>query len=357
MNIRENAPIKELTTMRLGGAARYVVEVETADDVASAYAFAAEKNLPVFVLGGGANTIGRDEGFPGVILLCRIPEIQFFDPADEAGKTPITDLANFSGDKIWLRAGAGEIWDDVCAAASDAGFTGIEAMSLIPGTVGAAPVQNIGAYGQELKFVMKSLTAYDTQKQEMVTLETPALNFGYRRSILNHEEKGRYFVVDITLELAKGQLQPPFYPSLQGYVDEHQITDFSPAAIREAVVAVRRGKLPDPEEEASAGSFFKNIYFEDEAAAEAARAKGIPVFGEYGTYSISSGWLIEHTGLKGQLFHGMRVYPTAALVLVNESAQSYADLAAAREEIRQAVLEKFGYELTQEPEELVVETA
>lgn len=327
--------------MRLGGAARYVVEVESADEVAEVYDFAAEKNLPVFVLGGGANSIGRDEGYDGVILLSKIRGMEIEE----------------DGDEILVTAGAGEVWDDVCAAVSERGYTGIEAMSLIPGTVGAAPVQNIGAYGQELKFVMKSLTAYDTQKQEMVTLETPALNFGYRRSILNHEEKGRYFVVDITLELAKGQLQPPFYPSLQGYVDEHQITDFSPAAIREAVVAVRRGKLPDPEEEASAGSFFKNIYFEDEAAAEAARAKGIPVFGEYGTYSISSGWLIEHTGLKGQLFHGMRVYPTAALVLVNESAQSYADLAAAREEIRQAVLEKFGYELTQEPEELVVETA
>ena len=134
MNVRENVPIKDLTTMRLGGTARFVLEVEQASEVPEAYAFAREKNLPVYVLGGGANTLGRDEGYAGVIIRCRIRGVEAVE----------------EGDSTLLTVGAGEIWDDVCALAAKRGLTGIEAMSSIPGTAGAAPVQNIGAYGQEV---------------------------------------------------------------------------------------------------------------------------------------------------------------------------------------------------------------
>lgn len=348
MKIQENVLIQDLTTMRLGGAARYVIEVEAAEEIAEAYAFARERNLPVWVLGGGANTIGRDEGFAGVILVCKIMGLEFMDMEMKKVK----DLTSFSGSEILVRAGAGEVWDDVCAVVSEVGFSGIEAMSLIPGTVGAAPVQNIGAYGQELKQVFVELTAFDTKTGEIVKLKNADMKFAYRRSILNHEEKGRYFVIDVTLQLKRGELEPPFYPSLEKYLNDNKITDYSPASIRDAVVTVRRGKLPDPIEKASSGSFFKNIHFTDEATAEAARAKNIPVYGEAGNYSISSGWLIENAGLKGQIFHGMRVCDTAALVLINESAKSYDDLAAAREEIRAQVKAKFGFDLQQEPEEI-----
>ena len=179
-----------------------------------------------------------------------------------------------------------------------------------------------------------------------------AIGFTLEYSV-NGEAKGRYFITSITLKLAPGQMQPPLYASLQSYLDDHHLTSRSPATIRAAVIAIRSGKLPDPAEQASAGSFFKNIHFTSDTAKAAAEAQGIPVFGTPSHWSLSSGWLIEHAGLKGQLLHGMRVSSKAALILINESAQSYADLAAARQEIRAAVKAKFGYELEQEPEELI----
>ena len=346
--------------MCLGGLARYVIEVETADEVAEAYDFARERKLPVYVLGGGANTIGRDEGYAGVILRCQIRGLRFTDAAgQELSSEQVealsagTESAIQAATPIYLEAGAGEVWDDICALAAAHGLTGIEAMSLIPGTAGAAPVQNIGAYGQEVAAVLASVKAYDTQTGQNVVLPREALNFSYRHSIFNSEAKGRYFITSIVLRLSAGQMQPPFYASLQAYLDEHQITERTPMAIRKAVVTIRRGKLPDPAERASAGSFFKNIHFTEAADKVAAEAQGIPVFGEAGNWSLSSGWLIEHAGLKGKLLHGMRVCDTAALVLINESAQKYGDLAAAREEIRAQVQAKFGYKLEQEPEELV----
>ena len=381
MQIHENIPIRELTTMRLGGPARYVIDIETAADLPAAYAFARERDLPVYVLGSGANTIGRDEGYPGVILRCQIRGLRFTDatgqelsnkqvnalvvasaksPAQGAASTSPTAQDAASAESavqnvspVFLEAGAGETWDDVCALACAHSLTGIEAMSLIPGTAGAAPVQNIGAYGQEVASVLHSVTAYDTQNDQIVILPQKALKFSYRHSIFNGEAKGRYFITGITLRLTPGQMQPPLYASLQSYLDDHHLTDRSPATIRAAVIAIRSGKLPDPAEQASAGSFFKNIHFTSDTAKAAAEAQGIPVFGTPGHWSLSSGWLIEHAGLKGQLLHGMRVSSKAALILINESAQNYADLAAARQEIRAAVKAKFGYELEQEPEELI----
>lgn len=361
MQIHENIPIRELTTMRLGGPARYIIDIESAADLPAAYAFARERDLPVYVLGSGANTIGRDAGYPGVILRCQIQGLRFTDATgQELGDRQVDALMAASAEStaqniapVFLEAGAGETWDDVCALACAHGLTGIEAMSLIPGTAGAAPVQNIGAYGQEVASVLHSVTAYDTQNDQIVILPQKALKFSYRHSIFNGEAKGRYFITGITLRLTPGQMQPPLYASLQSHLDDHHLTSRSPATIRAAVIAIRSGKLPDPAEQASAGSFFKNIYFTSDTAKAAAEAQEIPVFGTPGHWSLSSGWLIEHAGLKGQLLHGMRVSSKAALILINESAQSYADLAAARQKIRAAVKAKFGYDLEQEPEELI----
>lgn len=157
----------------------------------------------------------------------------------------------------------------------------------------------------------------------------------------------------VTVRLSKGRLNPPFYNSLQRYIDEHHETDFSPMNIRKMVSTIRSEKLPDPEKVASAGSFFKNVYV-DKAGADAAESQGIPLWrSEGGGGKINSGWLIEACGLKGKAMRGIRVSDKAALVLINESAKSYADLAAARGEIVGAVAEKFGLVLEQEPVEMV----
>ena len=332
MKISENVLISTLTTMRLGGPARYVYEVETPNEIPEAYNFAAEHGLPTFVLGGGANTLGHDEGFDGVII-----------------KNAMTGIEEDSGR---IKVMGGTVWDDVVAYACAKDYTGIEALSKIPGLAGAAPVQNIGAYGQEIADTLESIEVYDTLTNTFGTLTHQDLDFSYRKSILNTTAKNRYFVISITLVLQKGQMARPFYRSVENYIAEHNITDFSPQSIRNIISTIRADKLPDPAEKASAGSFFKNIYLDDENAKKA-EEKGYPVYHGKDGNKINSGWLIEHAGLLGKTLHGMRVNEKAALVLINDSAKSYADLAAARQEIIDAVYEKYGYKLEQEPVEIV----
>ena len=336
MRINENILISSLTTMRLGGPARYVLEIENPGEVPDAYGFAATYHLPTFVLGYGANTIGHDEGFNGVIIINRM--------------TGITETSTLDGIKLTIMGG--QYWDDVVAYACEKGLTGIEALSKIPGLTGAAPIQNIGAYGQEIADTLESIEVYDTASRTFRTLSHADLGFSYRRSILNTTEKNRYFVTSITLKLKPGRMPRPFYRSVEKYISDHHLTDFTPQGIRTIVSAIRADKLPDPLEKASSGSFFKNIYL-TKAEAEIAEAKGYPVYHGHDGLKINSGWLIEHAGFSGKLLHGMRVNPKAALVLINESAKSYTDLAKAREEITGKVYDTYGYWLEQEPVEII----
>ena len=329
MKIRENIPISTLTTMQLGGPARYVIEIEKPEEIPEAYDFAKSKNLPTFILGGGANTIGYDEGFDGVIIKSIIKGINQSSPYS-------------------ITAMSGEEWDAVVAYACERGLTGIEALSKIPGLAGAAPVQNIGAYGQDVSQTLVSIEVYDTLENKFKTLNKSDLQFSYRKSILNTTAKNRYFVISITLELKPGFMPRPFYNSIERYITANNCTDFSPAGIRDIVSKIRADKLPDPKEKASAGSFFKNVYLTEKEAAEAEK-KGYPVYHGHDGLKINSGWLIEQAGFSDQLLHGMRVNKKATLVLINESAKSYSDLAAARQEIIDKIQAEFGYKLEQEP--------
>ncbi len=348
MKILENILISTLTTMRLGGPARFVFEVSTPDEVREAYQFAREKNLPVWIMGGGANTIGREQ-FDGVVILNRLKGIEILE------ETPVASpsAASNASAALLLKGFGGEIWDDFVKFACEKGFSGIEAMSLIPGTLGAAPVQNIGAYGQDISQVIESVEVYDTKTDEFLTLSKADMSLGYRSTRFNAgEDAGRFFILSVTVRLQKTHLEPPFYTSLQAYLDERGITDFSPMTIRNAVIEIRNGKLPDPAEVASAGSFFKNVNLTPDEV-PAAEEKGILVWkNPDGSGKVNSGWLIEQAGLKGKQFHGFEVSDKAALVLINRSAKDYADLAAARQEIIDAVREKFGFTLEQEPVEM-----
>lgn len=335
MKVNENILISSLTTMRLGGPARYVLEVEKPEEVADAYGFAEQYNMPAFALGYGANSIGHDEGYNGVIIISRMTGISE-EPAD---------------DGVRLKVMGGEYWDNVVEYACNKGLTGIEGLSKIPGLAGAAPVQNIGAYGQEIADTLEEIEVYDTNEKTFKTLKKAELEFSYRKSILNSSAKNRYFVISITLVLHSGEMARPFYKSLEKYLAENNITDYSPKSIRAAVSAIRADKLPDPLKVASAGSFFKNIYLSD-SEADKCEAKGWPVYRSKEGNKINSGWLIEQAGLAGQEFHGFRVSDKAALVLINESATSYEDLAKARAEITAKVYDKFGFWLEQEPVEI-----
>lgn len=331
MKVFENILISSITTMRLGGAARYMLHVEKPEDVPDAYGFAETYNLPVFPLGSGANTIGHDEGYNGVIV--------------------INTMRGITLEGTTVKAMGGEIWDNVVSFACEHGLTGIEALSKIPGTAGAAPVQNIGAYGQDISQVLDYIEVYDTVDRAFKTLKNEDLKFEYRKSILNSTEHGRYFVISIALKLKTGEMARPFYNSIERYIAENNITDFSPASVRNIVSAIRDSKLPDPAFVASSGSFFKNVYVSKEEA-ENLRDKDIPVYNGADGYKINSGWLIEKAGFSGELLHGIRVSDKASLVLINESAEGYNDLAAARDEIVAKVYDKFGFWLEQEPVEI-----
>ncbi|GHU07029.1 UDP-N-acetylenolpyruvoylglucosamine reductase [Alphaproteobacteria bacterium] len=338
MNIRENVAISGLSTMRLGGVAKYVVEITTSDEVAEAYQFAVDHGLPVFVLGAGSNTIGRDEGYDGVILQNCLTGIEVLSETD---------------DEIILRAGSGEVLDDLCDFASKRGFTGIEAISGIPGTVGGAVYQNSGAYGQDLSQVLTEISVYDGHERRFITLSRDDLGLSYRDSFLKKAEPNRYFVVSVTIKLRCGEIEGDLYESLQDYLDQHDIEDRAPYEIRRAVIDIRSHKLPDPAVTPSAGSFFHNVIVTDDQAAQLrAQYPDVPIFNLNGQNEVSSGWLIEQAGLKGRTLYGIRVSDKAALILTNESAKSYADLAAARDEICVAVKQKFGLDLIQEPIEI-----
>lgn len=343
MKISENILISSLTTMRLGGPARYVIEVEAKEDVIDAFYFAKQQNLPIFILGYGANTIGHDEGFNGVIIINRMRGITELQEQQEG---------NTQQDSFYIKAMGGEYWDNVVAFACERDLTGIEGLSKIPGLTGAAPVQNIGAYGQQISNVLTEIEVFDSVTETFKVMSNADLQFSYRKSILNSTEKGRYFVISITLKLQKGQMPGPYYTSIERFITEHNITDLGPQGIRAIVSQIRADKLPDPVEKPSSGSFFKNIYLDNEEA-DIAENKGYPVYRGKDGNKINSGWLIEQAGFKGKLIHGFRVNEKATLVLINESATSYEDLKKARTEIINKVYDKFGYWLEQEPEEIL----
>ena len=330
MKIRENVPISELSTMRIGGVARYVFELEKELDIVNARETFDELGLKnYYFLGGGANTFATDETFDGAIIINKFDGIE---------------IEELSSDCIKFTVGGGMKWDDFVNKTTELGLTGVECLAGIPGTVGAAPVQNIGAYGQEVKDVISRVYVMDFRTKELKWLDGEDCHFSYRRSIFNGKERGKYFIIKVEFILKKGEIEGDLYNSLQAYLDEKGIDSREPAILAEAVRNVRDSKLPDPDKIASSGSFFKNIYVTPEEIEDLDK-RGIP---HHGT-KVNTGWLIENAGIKGRNFHGFKVSDKAALVLINESGKTYADMQKAIAEISEIVEEKFGFKLEQEP--------
>lgn len=339
MDIHTNIPLQNYLTMKLGGPARFMTTATTPEELASVCRNARSQSLPFFILGGGSNVIARDELYNGIVVRNRILGFEILED------TPSATI---------IKLGAGENWDETVAKTVEMGLSGIEAMSAIPGTVGAAPVQNVGAYGQEIADTMIQLEAYDSENDTFVVLENADCGFAYRHSMFRGEQAGRYGIISVTLKLYKAAPQPPFYDALQSYFNEHGITLYTPAAVRDAVIAIRSDKLPDPKRLPNTGSFFKNAIIETWQLDDLRKTwPNLPAF-ELGDKKVKvpTGWLIEKTGLKGKLLHGMRVHEKNALVLINESATSYADLAAARTEIAGKVRDMFRITIEQEPLEI-----
>ncbi len=337
MNIAENVPLERYSTMRLGGPARFMTTADSARTLLEALDWASARSLKVFVLGGGSNIIFTDAGYDGLVVANRITGFEIVDDA---------------ADSTTIRIGGGEIWDDVVARTVALGLSGVEALSAIPGTAGATPVQNVGAYGQEIADTFVELEAVDRSEHAIVRLEAAQCDFRYRDSVFKSTERGRYVITSITLQLSKTPMSPPFYASLQKRLDSDGVHDYSPSRIRRAVIAVRKDRLPDPVLVPNTGSFFKNPIVPT-AQYEALREQhpDVPGFAvDDETTKVPAGWLIEHAGLKGVERYGMKTFGHNALVIVNDAAGSSDDLMAFRDHIVDVVNERFGVTLEQEPE-------
>lgn len=334
MNIRKDAPLKELTTIKIGGKADFLVSVANKEDLVKAVQAVKAKNVPFTVIGDGSNIIAKDEGFRGVVIRNRMSGIEI--------------------NGSFIKASAGEEWDSVVEQSVGQGLSGIEALSNIPGTAGAAPVQNIGAYGQEVADTLVELEAYDTKNEQFVALKNAECGFSYRNSIFKSSEKGRYIITSITLGLTKTPMQPPFYTSLEKYLTENNVTYYDPKTIRDAVIAIRANRLPNPKIHPNAGSFFKNPIIEKWVLDEAQENHSdMPAY-DMGNnkFKVPAGWLIEQVDMKDYTAHNLKTYKNNSLVVVNDNNANYEDLKEFRSEIITAVRDEFRIELQQEPIEL-----
>jgi UDP-N-acetylmuramate dehydrogenase len=347
LNVQEFVPLAPYTTLRIGGPARFFCEVNGETQIAEAVSFAKERNLRLFVLGGGSNLLVSDDGFDGVVLRLGLP----------FGKGQRRD-----GESVLLEVGAGENWDDVVRYAVDCGYAGIECLAGIPGDVGGTPVQNVGAYGQEVAETIVQVRAYDLETGAFVDLDHEACRFGYRRSLFNVEARGRYIVTAVTYKL-----RPEGEPALR-YADvkRHfaaQLERAERPSLREVYEAVRsireqKGMLvgqggPDGR---SAGSFFKNpvialATLQEIALRAGRRAEEIPQYpaGD-GRVKLAAAWLVEHAGFhKGFAMGRAAISSRHTLALVNLGDATAAELIALRDVVTTAVKDKFGVQLEQEP--------
>ncbi len=347
--LREQVPLAPYTTLGLGGAARYFVECETAEEVAAALDWARERRLPVYVLGGGSNVVFLDAGFPGLVVRIAIGGVEFRD-----GPTPE------------VTAGAGVDWDALVRGTAERGWTGIECLSGIPGTVGSTPIQNVGAYGQEIAETLVSVTCLDRTTLERRTFAAAECAFGYRDSRFKRADRGRFVVLDVTLQLARDARPRLRYPELQRALGGPGGVEADPPEravrrVREAVLALRRGKAmvldPADPNTRSVGSFFTNPVLSAAAFADVVarwRAAGgtgeIPTYPADGGVKVPAAWLVEQAGFpKGYRQGGVGISARHALALVNFGGTTI-ELLALADAITAGVERRFGVRLVPEPE-------
>lgn len=335
LDIKCDFPLDRLNTFGIAAKARAYLAVQSADALSALHARADLSAMPRLVLGGGSNLLlTRD--FPGLVLhMC-------------------TRGVALSGEdeRAWyVTAAAGENWHRLVCWTLDQGLGGLENLSLIPGCVGAAPIQNIGAYGVELEERFESLRAFDFSSGETVVMNRAACRFGYRDSAFKHALRERAVILDVTFSLPKRWTPTLRYADVAQELDRRGISTPTAAQIGEAVIAIRTRKLPDPSVLGNAGSFFKNPVA-PQALRDALLARFPHMVSHIqpdGSFKLAAGWLIDQCGWKGKNLGRAGVYEKQALVLVNRggaSGREIADLAAA---IQADVLAKFGVRLEPEP--------
>lgn len=347
MEIKQNVQLKDFTTLGLGGPAAYFTHVSNEDELEEALDFAGQKQLPVFVLGGGSNVVAHDEGFPGLVLVNEVK-----------GRAALRDQKT-----AILEVGAGENWDDTVKYAVEQNWQGIECLSGIPGKAGAAPIQNIGAYGQEVASAIQTVRAFDTRTKKWLEFDSGQCEFGYRKSVFNDSQRGRYIITRVTLRLEVNGSPTLIYPDIKDrFPDPKKARLFD---IRSFVIETRAKKgmviLPGYERYQSAGSFFKHpvVSREDfKYVLEKMRQKGAGESHRHWYWPLPSGeiklvaaHLIEHAGFeRGHRKGNVGISPKHALALVHHGGGTSRELIDLAKEVQENVKDAFGVTLHPEPE-------
>lgn len=334
MNIQKNVSLKYLNTFGIDVKAKLFAEFNSEQELKELLLEDEIHKSRKLILGGGSNVLFTGD-FDGAVLLNRIKGI---------------DVEKEDQDYALVKAGSGEVWHDLVLKTIEMNLGGIENLSLIPGTVGAAPIQNIGAYGAEVKDVFDFLQATHINTGESRTFDAEQCCFGYRDSVFKNEFKGEYIITSVTLKLKKDPEFNTSYGAITNTLKELGIKELSLKAVSDAVIHIRKSKLPDPAQIGNAGSFFKNP--EIPVSQFEKLKKEYPEIPSYptspGMVKIPAGWLNEQCGWKGKCIGNAGVHKLQALVLVNLGGATGTELKNLAEQIKQSVKEKFGIELETE---------
>lgn len=333
MQLQQNISLKNYNTFGIDAYAKYFVAFTSIEELRQLLSKTSSTE-PLLILGGGSNLL-LTQDFKGTVL-----------KNETAGITLLREDEEY----YYVEAAGGENWHKLVLFCVAHNYAGMENLSLIPGSVGASPIQNIGAYGVELKDVFYELQAYDLQEHEMVTFTKTDCSFGYRESVFKQKYKGRFVIVSVTFKLRKEPIFHTEYGAIGAELDKMNISTLSISAISEAVIRIRKSKLPDPSIIGNAGSFFKNptvcndVYFE--------LKHKFPTIAGYATddnkTKLAAGWLIEQCGWKGYRNGDAGCYDKQALVLVNYGKATGADVLNLSAQIIESVQQKFGVTLERE---------
>ncbi len=338
LEILSNHALDALNTMALPGSAEYYCEVEGIEEIRQALSFAHQRQLPISVLGGGSNIVLAGD-ISGLVIKVGLKGVSV-EPQND--------------DTVLVTAQAGEVWHDLVLRMLDQGYYGIENLSLIPGLVGAAPVQNIGAYGVELSDCFVALNAIEIATGKLVRFSREDCQFAYRHSIFKADCRNTYLIVSVTLVLQCKSAVNTSYPALQKALLSYADRDVTPKLVSTTVCNIRRAKLPNPAIESNVGSFFKNPLITLKAAEILMES-----YADIVTYSqvddsvkVSAAWLIEQAGWKGVKVGDCCVHPQHALVLSHNGNATGRDILALAEQIKLDIGQRFNIELEIEPQVL-----
>ncbi len=334
MKILKEVSLKSYNTFRIDAKAKYFAEVKSEDELSEILTSGEYKNIPKLILGGGSNIL-LTKDFDGLVLKISIPGIEIISEDDET---------------ITIKAGAGVIWHELVLFCVGKNYGGIENLSLIPGTVGAAPIQNIGAYGQELQDVFNDLEGIYLDDLQSVKYKKEDCRFSYRDSIFKNELKDKFLITSVVIKLSKRPILNLEYGNLKSELEKLGQNNIGVKEVSEVICKIRRSKLPDPEEIGNAGSFFKNPEIPEEKLIELKKdfedIIGFPLGN--GKVKVPAGWLIEKCGWKGKRVGNTGSHVKQSLVLVNYGDASGSEVLNLAREIKKSVRDKFGIDLKEE---------